>query len=174
MRWLYAASNAALFISGSRAATCCRPPVGPDQRLWAVRKCLFDRHNHHSRGLLTVDSEAALEIRIRADPSAAVDAVSLVHTGHEEDQSNARVFNKVSETINQIVAATVRNEQRPTVIRNLHEPRPIALRRTVEAFSVSGGENQKRRGGNKRAANCVDMVKPFFEDSFRRLGVMRR
>jgi hypothetical protein len=83
------------------------------------------------------------------------------------------VLNKISETINQIVATTVGNEQRPTVIRNFHEPSPIPLRRTVEAFSASGGENQKRRGGNKCAANCVDMVKPFFEQSFRRLCVMR-
>src|SRR5262245_17739699 len=156
------------------AATCCLPQVGPDQRLWAVRKCLFDHHNHHCRGLLAVDSEAASQIRFHADPSASVHAVSLVHTRHEEDQPNARVFNKISETINQIVATAVWDEQGPTVIRNLHEPRPIALRRTVETFSASGGENQKRRGGNKRAANCVDMVKPFFEDSFRRICVMRR
>ena len=45
--------------------TCRLPQVGPDQRLWAVRKRLFDRHNHHSRGRLTVDSEAAPEIRTR-------------------------------------------------------------------------------------------------------------
>ena len=47
---------------------------------------------------------------------------------------NETVFHKVSETINQIVAATVGNEQRPTVIRNRHEPRPIALR----AYRVNG------------------------------------
>src|SRR5262249_15148239 len=49
-------------------ATCRPPQVGPDQRLWAVRKCLFDRHNHHCRGLLAVDSEAAPEVRVRTDP----------------------------------------------------------------------------------------------------------
>src|SRR5262249_60332 len=65
---------------------------------------------------------------IRADPSASVHAVGLVDTGDKEDQPNARVLNKISETINQIVAATVGNEQCPTVIRNLHEPRPITLR----------------------------------------------
>src|SRR5262245_8705755 len=156
------------------AGTCRIPQVGPDQRLWAVRKCLFDRHDHHCRGLLAVDSEAAPKVCIRANPSASVHTVRLVHTGHEEDQPNACVLNKISKTINQIVAATVGNKQRPTVVRNLHEPGPIALRRTVEAFSASGGENQKRRGGNKRAANCVDMVKPFFEDLFRRRCVMRR
>jgi hypothetical protein len=72
------------------------------------------------------------DVRIPADPSVSVHAIGLVHTRHEEDQPNARVFNKISETINKIVAATVGNEQCPTVIRNLHEPRPIALRRTVE------------------------------------------
>ena len=36
------------------------------------------------------------------------------------------------------------------------------------------GENQKRRGGNKRAARCVDMIKSFFEESFRGLCVLRR
>src|SRR5262245_21622700 len=46
-------------------ATRRLPQVGPDQRLWAVRKCLFDRHNHHCRELLAVDSEAAPEVRIR-------------------------------------------------------------------------------------------------------------
>jgi hypothetical protein len=178
MRWLYAASNAALFIPGSRAVTkspsvgtpCGRPPLAAfhrsDQRLRTVHKRLLDRHDHHCRGLLAVDGEAVPKVRIRADPSASVHAVGLVDTGDKEDQPNARVLNKISETINQIVAATVGNEQCPTVIRNLHEPRPITLRRTVEAFSASGGENQKWRGGNKRAANCVNMVKPFFEDSF--------
>ena len=65
---------------------------------------------------LAVDTEATPQIRIHADPSAAVHAVGLVRTGHEEDQPNARVFNKISETINQIIAATVRDEQRPAVI----------------------------------------------------------
>src|SRR5262245_4711986 len=154
-------------------ATCRLPQVGPDQRLWAVRKCLFDHHNHHCRGLLAVDSEAAPQNRIHTDPSASVHAVGLVRTGHEEDQPNARVFNQISETINQIIATTVWDEEGPTVIRNLHEPSQVALRRTVEAFSAAGGENQKRRGGNKCAANCVDVVKPFLEDPLRRLCVMR-
>jgi hypothetical protein len=124
------------------ATTRCLPQVGPDQRLRAVHKRLLDRHDHHCRGLLAVDGEAVPKVRIRADPSASVHAVGLVDTGDKEDQPNARVLNKISETINQIVAATVGNEQRPTVIRNLHEPRPITLRRTVEAFSASGGENR--------------------------------
>ena len=74
-------------------ATCRLPQVGPDQRLWAVRKRLFDGHNHHCRGLLAVDREAVPEVRIRADPSASVHRVGLVHAGHEEDQPNARVLN---------------------------------------------------------------------------------
>jgi hypothetical protein len=63
-----------------------------------VRKCPFDRHDRHCRGLLAVDSDAAPEVRIRADPRAPVHAVGLVHTGHEEDQPNARLLNKISET----------------------------------------------------------------------------
>jgi hypothetical protein len=47
------------------------------------------------------------------------------------------------------------------VLEKTTSPAVACFRRTVEAFSASGGENQKRRGGNKRAANCVDMVKPF-------------
>src|SRR5262249_1750609 len=56
-------------------ATCRLPQVGPDQRLWAVRKRLFDGHNHHCRGLLAVDNEAVPEVRIRANPSASIHAV---------------------------------------------------------------------------------------------------
>ena len=46
-----------------------------------MRKGLFDRHHHHCCGLLAVDSEPALEARIRADPSASVHTVGLVHAG---------------------------------------------------------------------------------------------
>jgi hypothetical protein len=42
---------------------------------------------------------------------------------------------QISETINH-VATAVWDEQRPTVIRHLHEPRRVALRRTVETFSA--------------------------------------
>jgi hypothetical protein len=68
-----------------------------------VRKCVFDCHDRHCRGLLAVDSDAAPEVRIRADPSAPVHAVGLVHTGHEEDQPNARLLNKISETLDALL-----------------------------------------------------------------------
>jgi hypothetical protein len=99
--------NAAPFVSGSRAATKS-PSVGAPRgrpllaafhrsdrtsAFGPVRKCLFDHYNHHCRGLLAVDSEAAPQIRIHADPSASVYAEGLIHTGREEDQPNTRVFN---------------------------------------------------------------------------------
>lgn len=86
-----------------------------------------------------IDGEASLEVRIQTDPGAPVHTIRFVHAGHEEDQPNARILDKVLETIDPIVAAPVGYEQRPTVICNLHEARPIALGR-----AVSNGALQRR------------------------------
>src|ERR1700747_2295647 len=122
-------------------------------------KCLFDRHDHYRRGLFAVDGKPSLEVRILADPCAPVHTIGLIHPGHEENQSDTRVLNKVLEAINPIVAATVWHEQRPTIFRNFHEARLIALRRAVETLWASSCKNQERRSGNKRTASLVNMVK---------------
>src|SRR5215469_5982676 len=134
-------------------------------------ECLFDRDNHNRPGLFAVDSKTSLEVRILADPCAPVHAISLIHPGHEENQSDTWVLNKVCEAINPIVTATVWYEQRPTVFCNCHEARLIALRRAVETLSASSRKNQKRRGGNKRAASLVNMVKLLLADALDRLGI---
>jgi hypothetical protein len=109
-------------------ATTRLPQVRPDQRLCAIPSLAP-----------AIDGEASLEVRIQTDPGAPVHTIRFVHAGHEEDQPNARILDKVLETIDPIVAAPVGYEQRPTVICNLHEARPIALGR-----AVSNGALQRR------------------------------
>jgi hypothetical protein len=82
------------------------------------------------RRLLAVDSEAAPEVRIRADLSASVHAVRLVHPRHEEDQPDARILNEIF--VRLPIRSLARRSGMSTVHRrlNLHEPEPIAVRRT--------------------------------------------
>lgn len=138
-----------------------------------MRKGLFDLHNYDRRRLLAVDSKVALKRRIGADLSASVDAVNLVRAGHEEDQADAGVLDKILKAIDPVVAAAVGNKKRPTVIRNFYEAWLVALWRAVEALVAASGKNLKRRGGDKGATGVVDMVEFQFEDSFRRFCVMR-
>jgi hypothetical protein len=84
-----------------------------------------------------------------------------------------RFLNEIPETTDQVIAAPVGYEQRPAVIRNLHESGLIALGRAIETLLATSGENQERRGGNKRAASRIDVIKVFFEDTFGRLCVKR-
>src|SRR5271169_879570 len=108
-----------------------------------MMKCFVDRHNHYRRWLLTVDGEASLEVRICANPRAPIDTNCLVRARHKENQRNARVLNKIFETVDLIVAAPVRYEQRLAVVDNLHEAGLIPLRRAVETQLASGGNNEK-------------------------------
>src|SRR5262245_38912484 len=127
---------------GASAATRL-PQVGPHQRLRTMRECLFDRHDHNRRGLFAIDGEPPLEVCILGNLCAPVDPIGLIHPGHEENQCNTRVLNKVLEAIDSIVTATVRYEQRPTVFCDLHEAGLIALGRAVETLSASCCKNQK-------------------------------
>src|SRR6516225_8717322 len=95
-------------------------------------ECLFDRHDHYRRGLFAVDGKPSLGFCIVADPCAPVHTISLINPGHEENQSDTRVLNKVLEAINPIVAATIWYEQGPTVFCNFDEARLIALWRAVK------------------------------------------
>jgi hypothetical protein len=104
-------------------------------------ECLFDRHDHYRRGLFAVDGKPSLKVRILADPCAPVHTIGLIHPGHEENQSNAWVLNKVLEAINPIVTATVWYEQRPAVFCNFDEARLIALGRAVETFLAPSCKN---------------------------------
>ena len=97
-------------------------------------ECFFDRHDHYRRRLFAVDGKPSLEFRILADPCAPIHTIGLIHPGHEENQPDTRVLNKVLEAVNSIVTATVRYEKRPTILRNFDEARLIALRRAVETL----------------------------------------
>src|SRR6476620_3677512 len=97
-------------------------------------ECLLDLDDHNRRGLFAIDGESPLEVCILRDLCAPVHPIGLIHSGHEENQSNTRVLSKIFEAINPIVTATVCYEQRLTVFCNLHETRLIALRRTVETL----------------------------------------
>lgn len=119
-------------------ATTRLPQVGPDQRLCAMLKCLFDRHDRYRRWLLPLTAKRRLRSASRLIRARQFTRY-VSFTPHEEDQPNARILDKVLETIDPIVAAPVGYEQRPTVICNLHEARPIALGR-----AVSNGALQRR------------------------------
>src|SRR5437899_6057898 len=109
MRWLYAASNAALSVPGSRAATkspsvgtpCGRPPLAAFHR--SDRTSAFGQCANACSTVTTITVAGSLPLtakrRLRST-SALIRArpfVGLVHTGHEEDQPNARVLNKIPE-----------------------------------------------------------------------------
>ena len=130
-----------------------------------MMKCFFDCHDHHGRRFLGVDAELLFDPRVHCDPSAAVHPIGLVCAGDEEDQPDARVFNEVLETVDLIVAASVGDEQRSTVIRDRHEARSIALGRAVKALPASSGENQKWRRRDEGAASPVDVVELVIDDS---------
>src|SRR5215472_10821132 len=94
----------------------------------------FHRHDHYRRGLFVIDGKPSLEFRIVANPCSPVHTISLIHSWHEENQADTRVLNKVFESINPIVAATIWYEQGPTVLCNFDEARLVALRRAVKAL----------------------------------------
>jgi len=128
-------------------------------------KSLLDLHNHHGRWFLAVNGEASSEIHIRAYPCAPIHAIRLVCAGDEENQSDARILNKVLETLDLVVAAPVGNEQRASVVRNLDEAGAITLGRTVKTMLASGSENQKRRSSDECAASRINTVKLTFDDA---------
>jgi hypothetical protein len=73
-------------------------------------KCLFDRDDHHRHGLHSFDGKPLLEVCIDADACTPVDAIGLVHAGHEEDQCDPRIVDEVLETIDFVVAAPIGDE----------------------------------------------------------------
>lgn len=156
------------------ASNACLPQVGADQGLRAVRKRLFDRYDHNRRRLLAADRKTTLKRRIGTDPSASIDAVNLVCAGHEEDKAYAGVLDKIPKAIDPVVAATIGNKERSTIIQDLHEASLVALRRTVEALVAAGGKNQKWSSCDKSATSVANMVKFQSENPFRRLCVMYR
>ena len=71
-------------------------------------ECLLDRDDHNRRRLFAIDGKAPLEVCILRNLCAPVHPIGLIHPGHEENQCNPRILNKVLEAIDPIVTATVR------------------------------------------------------------------
>src|SRR2546423_667721 len=95
-------------------------------------------HNHdHRRRLLSVHSKTLLQGRIDAHPGPAVNPISFVRAGNEEDQRDAWVLDQVFDAVYAIVAAPIGDQQCSAVVLDLYEARLVALGRAVEPVAAS-------------------------------------
>src|SRR3954453_9454365 len=92
----------------------------------------------------------------------AVDSQRLVTAGNKEKQADMRIAEHVLQRVGAVVAAPVGQVQRPFV-RDAHEARFVAARRTVESFRSGGCEGAERRSLDKRAIMRRDVVHLFDE-----------
>ena len=78
-------------------------------------ECFLDRDDHNRRRFFSVNGEPAPEICILGNLCAPIHPIGLIHSGHEKNQRDTRVLNKVLEAIDPIVTATVgMNSVRPS------------------------------------------------------------
>ena len=87
---------------------------------------------HDTRRFAELDHRCE-QIGIRRQPALAADAQGLVDARHEEDQLHeARTFDNVLETVDPVVAGTVRHQQ-PVGSFDMDEAGIAAARRSIDA-----------------------------------------
>jgi len=118
----------------------------------------LDGDDDNGLRLPAVHRKTPLELRIAADARAPVHTEGFIDPRRKEDDGDARIFDQVFEAIQPIVAGAIWNQKRSAVVVDLNKAGFVALGRAVETLQASGRYHQKRRCGNKRAADLVDMV----------------
>ena|ERR1700730_2160792 len=96
----------------------------------AVKKCLFNFHDHCEIGHLTMIRHRVPNIPVTNNNSPAGNATRFPLTRNKEDQPNAWILPQVLESIDAAVSAPVRN-CKGRIVKTPHESRAIPLGRQI-------------------------------------------
>ena len=109
-----------------------------------MQKHLADFHHQPGFGNLPLHRQRGQQGGIAGDARPAVHTQGLVHSGNQEEQPHLRIFQDVAQTIQAVVAGTVRNEQ-GVVVEHRHKPGGIALGRDI-APALPPGRSHHQEG----------------------------
>jgi hypothetical protein len=127
------------------------PKIGANKRLRALGIGLFDANPNAELRNLALNRWLCQEFGIVDQNGLAVDPERLADTGDDEQNPDVRVANDIAERVGDLVAGTLRKQQR-SIIEDADEPRRVATR-TDPAFATRRGRGQadKRRTFDVRA-----------------------
>lgn len=123
-----------------------------------MHKDFFDIHDEGQQWFSSIDGVPVADRLVLNNAGLSCDTQRIAVSGYDKQNGNIWVLKNVLEPIDTMIAEPVWDDE-GVVVKNLNEPRRIALRRHIDqAVSRFGADNDKQRGFYKLPGDGIELV----------------